>query len=103
MLNLKDSLQNNLDTTNLLNVALENVFFMFRKVSEEEMVIADQLKDTLRKTRETLANNFDQQDPEFVSLYDELKRLFEEKNLGSYSRRDETEHRVSTANLRQDN
>jgi type I restriction enzyme R subunit len=81
LLNLKASLQNNVDTTNILNVALENVLFMFRKVSEEEMVIADQLKDTLRKTRETLANNFDQQDPQFVSLYDELKRLFDQKNL----------------------
>jgi type I restriction enzyme R subunit len=81
LLNLKASLQNNVNTTNLLNVALENVLFMFRKVSEEEMVIADRLKDTLRKTRETLANNFDQQDPRFVSLYDELKRLFDRKNL----------------------
>lgn len=81
LLNLKVTLQNNVDTTNLLNVALENVLFMFRKVSEDEMIIADQLKDTLRKTRETLANNFDQQDPQFVSLYEELKRLFDQKNL----------------------
>ncbi len=81
LLNLKESVQNNVDTTNLLNVALENVLFMFRKVKEEEMVIADQLKDTLRKTREALGGNFDQNDPEFVSLYDELKRLFDKKNL----------------------
>lgn len=59
LLNLKDSLQNNVDTTNLLNVALENVIFMFRKISEEELIIADQLKDILRKTREALASNFD--------------------------------------------
>lgn len=85
LLNLKASLQNDIDSTNLLNVALENVLFMFRKVSEEEMIIADQLKNTLRKTRETLANNFDQQDPEFVSLYDELRRLFEQKNLDEIS------------------
>jgi type I restriction enzyme R subunit len=69
------------DTTNLLNVALENILFMFRKVSEEELVIADQLKDMLRKTREALGSNFDQNDPEFISLYDELKRLFDKKNL----------------------
>lgn len=85
LLNLKDSLQNNVDTTNLLNVALENVLFMFRKVSEAEMVIADQLKDTLRKTREALSGNFDQNDPEFISLYDELKRLFDKKNLDEIS------------------
>jgi len=88
LLNLKDSVQNNVDTTNLLNVALENVLFMFRKVSEEEMVIADQLKDMLRKTREALGGNFDQSDPEFVSLYDELKRLFDKKNLDEVSQDD---------------
>lgn len=81
LLNLKEAIQNNVDTTNLLNAALENVIFMFRKISEEEMVIADRLKDILRKTREALAGNFDQVDPQFVSLYDELKRLFENNNL----------------------
>lgn len=81
LLNLKASLENNVDTTNLLNVALENVLFMFRKISEEEMVIADRLKDMLRKTREALGGNFDQNDPQFVSLYDELKRLFDKQNL----------------------
>jgi type I restriction enzyme R subunit len=81
LLNLKESVQNSVDTANLLNIALENVLFMFRKVKEEEMIIADQLKDTLRKTREALGWNFDKNDPEFVSLYDELKRLFDKKNL----------------------
>ena len=88
LLNLKESLQNNVDTTNLLNVALENVLFMFRKVSEEELKIADELKNTLRKTRETLANNFDKRDPEFISLYEELKRLFEKKNLDELTQED---------------
>lgn len=81
LLNLKESVKNNLDATNLLNVALENVLFMFRKVSENELVIADQLKDMLRKVREALSANFDQKDPEFISLYEELKRLFDKKNL----------------------
>ncbi len=81
LLNLKETVQNSADTTNLLNVALENIVFMFRKVSEEELVIADKLKDALRKVREALGGNFDSRDPEFVSLYDELKRLFEKKNL----------------------
>ena len=62
-------------------MALEDVLFHFTKISEEELVLADQLKDTLRKTRETLASNFDKKDPEFVSLYEELKRLFDKKNL----------------------
>jgi len=81
LLNLKSSIENNIDTTNLLNVALENVLFLFRKVSEEELVLADKLKDALRQTREALAGNFDQKDPEFISLYEELERLFKKKNL----------------------
>lgn len=81
LLNLKDSLENNTESTNLLNIALEDILFTFRKVSEEEMVIADKLKNTLKKTREAMANNFDKKDKEFISLYDELKRLFDKKNL----------------------
>lgn len=80
-LNQKEALENGSENTNLLNVALENILFMFRKVSENELVLADQLKDSLRKTREELAQNFDPKDPEFVSLYDELKRLFKEKKF----------------------
>ena len=93
LLNLKESVQNNVDTTNLLNVALENVLFMFRKVSEAEMVIADQLKETLRKTREALGNNFDPNDPYFVSLYEELKRLFDKKNLDEITQ-DDMKHNI---------
>jgi len=88
LLNLKESVQNNVDTTNLLNVALENILFMFRKVSEEELIIADQLKDMLRKTREALGGNFDQNDQEFISLYDELRRLFDKKNLDEITQDD---------------
>jgi type I restriction enzyme R subunit len=85
LLNLKESLQNDVDTTNLLNVALENVVFTFWKRSEEELVIADQLRDTLAKTREAFNANFDQKDVQFVNLYDELKRLFANRNLDEIS------------------
>lgn len=81
LINLKESLENNTETTNILNVALEDVIFTFRKVSEEEMVIADKLKNTLKKTREAMGGNFDKWDPQFIALYDELKRLFDKKNL----------------------
>lgn len=95
LINLKESVQNDVDTTNLLNVALENVVFMFRKISEAEMVIADQLKDTLRKTREALNSNFDQTDPEFISLYEELKRLFNKKNLDEITQ-EEMKHNIGS-------
>ena len=81
LLNLKDSIENSTDTTNLLNVALEDVLFLFTKIREEELVLADKLKNTLRQTREALADNFDQQDPKFITLKEELERLFKKKKL----------------------
>lgn len=85
LLNFKLALENKTDTTNLLNVALENVYFLFKKVNEHEMVIADKLKDTLRNTREILSSNFDQSDPEYVTLYEEFVRLFTKKRLDEIS------------------
>ncbi len=92
LLNLKDSLENKTDSTNLLNLALEDVVFKFTKVGEEELVLADKLKNTLKKTREAMWNNFDHKDPEFIKLYDELKRLFEKKNLEEVSQEEMTEN-----------
>lgn len=86
LINTKEVLENSVDTTNLLNVALEDVIFAFTKVKEEEMVLADELKSTLQKTREGLGGNFDPKDPEFVSLKEELERLFKKKNLTEVSK-----------------
>lgn len=81
LLNQREALEHADENTNILNIALENVLFTFRKVAEGEMVIADELRENLRRTREGLAGNFDQGDPAFVSLKEELERLFKKKNL----------------------
>jgi len=86
MINAKEALENNVDTTNLLNIALEDVIFAFVKVKEEEMVLADQLKNILQKTREMLGGNYDQKAPEFISLKEELERLFKKKNLNEVTK-----------------
>ncbi|MFP5482980.1 MAG: type I restriction endonuclease subunit R, partial [Gammaproteobacteria bacterium] len=90
LLNLKESIESNTDTSNLLNVALEDVLFMFTKVREEELVLADKLKSTLRQTREALADNFDQQDPKFITLKEELERLFKKKKLNEVTQEEMT-------------
>jgi len=90
LLNLKESIESSSDTSNLLNVALEEVLFMFTKVREEELVLADQLKNTLRKTREALADNFDPQDPKFLTLKEELERLFKKKKLNEVTQEEMT-------------
>jgi type I restriction enzyme, R subunit len=90
LLNVKEQLESAEDTANLLNIALEDVIFKFTKIGEEELVLADQLKNTLRQTREALASNFDQQDPKLISLKEELERLFKKKNLSEVTQQEMT-------------
>jgi type I restriction enzyme R subunit len=97
LLNLKDSLESSTDTSNLLNVALEDVLFMFTKVKEEELVLADKLKNTLRQTRIALADNFDQQDLKFITLKEELERLFKKRNLNEITQ-DEMNSNIGALN-----
>lgn len=86
LINTKEALENNVDTTNLLNIALEDVLFTFVKVDESEMMLADQLKTILQRTREALGGNFDPTDPVFISLREELERLFKKKNLSEVTK-----------------
>lgn len=92
LINAKDALENNVDTSNLLNTALEDVVFAFTKVKEEEMVLADHLKNVLQKTRESLGSNFDQKSLEFISLKEELERLFKKKNLSEVTKEEMEEN-----------
>ncbi len=95
LLNLKETIESASDTGNLLNVALEDVIFKFAKIKEEELVLADKLKNTLRQTREAMASNFDQQDPKFLSLREELERLFKKKKLSEVSQEEMTANIVA--------
>lgn len=80
-LNLLESIGSQQESQNLLNTALEDIIFQFVKVDESELVLADEFRDVLRKTRESLQQNFDPNDPEFVTLREELERIFKKKNL----------------------
>lgn len=95
LINLKQKLESSSDSSNLLNTALEEVLFLFHKVNEEELVLADKLKESLRRTRETLAANFDPKDPEFITLKEELERLFKQKKLSEVSQQEMSENIVA--------
>ncbi|GKX42190.1 type I restriction-modification system endonuclease [Pectobacterium carotovorum subsp. carotovorum] len=97
LLNLKADLEQGVDISGLLNRALEEVIFTFVKIGEEELVLADKLKDTLRRTREALASNFDPQDPQFITLKEELERLFKKKKLSEVTQ-DEMVANIGTLN-----
>lgn len=91
-LNFVESLESEDETRNLLNTALEDIVFQFIKVGEGELRLADEYKDQLRKTREALQQNFDTGDPEFISLKEELERIFRKKNLSETNQEDMVEN-----------
>ncbi|MBN8713737.1 MAG: type I restriction endonuclease subunit R [Xanthomonadales bacterium] len=80
-LNLKRQMEDAHDNTSLLNQALEEVIFKFEKIGEAELKLADELKDTLRRTREALLSTQDPQDPAWIRLKEELERMFKTKKL----------------------
>jgi len=82
---LKERLDVSDQTKALLNSALEDIDFTFKKVSEKELEIGNKLKASIRKVRQALLKNFDEKDPEFISLYDELKRVLRKRNISESS------------------
>jgi type I restriction enzyme R subunit len=80
LLNLKDKVENADETKMLLNSALEDVIFMFRKDGEEELRIGE-MKGRIRQVREALERNIDEKDPEFLLLIEELRRILNKGNI----------------------
>ena len=82
IVNLKNSIDSSEDMTQVLNMALDQIDFQFHKIKEEELIIADAFRDTLEKTRREIVDRcLDPKDPEYISLLDELKRVFKKKNI----------------------
>lgn len=92
IINFKQNMQKSEDITELLNTAMDQIEFHFRKVSESEMIIADQFQDVLEKTRRELERSLDPKDPKYVSLLDELKRIFKKKNIEELTADEMKEH-----------
>jgi type I restriction enzyme R subunit len=80
LINLKEKLENADETKMLLNSALEDVLFMFHKTGEAELQIAA-LKGKTREVREALDRNIDEQDPQFLVLIEELRRVLRKGNI----------------------
>lgn len=81
LLNVKNALNNAEDMSAVVNLAMSEIQFVFKRVSKEEMVIADAFRDALDKTHREIQRNADHQDPEYVSLLEELQRLFQKKHI----------------------
>ena len=71
----------NQDTASLLNVALANIDFNFRKISEEELVIADKYKQKFDEVRKEFLINIDKDDMKYILLFREYNNLFTSINF----------------------
>ncbi|RPF41931.1 type I restriction enzyme R subunit [Hydrogenoanaerobacterium saccharovorans] len=81
IINTKKALENADDMTAILNLAMEEIDFNFKKVSEHELVIADSYRDILVRTQKEMQRSLDPKDPEYVTLLEELQRLLKKKNI----------------------
>jgi len=80
----------------LLNLAIEDMIFDFKKIGEEELqMLANDYKEWVAKTREQLNTNRNQKDPEYSSLYEEWKRLIAKANINP-----EGENHLESSKLR---
>ena len=71
----------NQDTASMLNVALANIDFNFRKISEEELVIADKYKQKFDEVRKEFLINIDKDDMKYILLFREYNNLFTSINF----------------------
>lgn len=81
IMNQKQVLEDAQDMTAILNLALDQIEFNFRKISENELVIADKFRETLENTRRAVEHTLDPKDPEYITLLEELQRLLAKKNI----------------------
>jgi len=83
LLNLQNAISD-VDSKELLNVAIEDVIFDFTKIGEGELkLLANDLQEKYRTTREELNNNWNQKDPEWVSLYEEFRNLLAKRDINN--------------------
>lgn len=84
-LNLKDVFNHEAEVASMVNEALATIEFKFHKKSTGELVINDNLKNELqykkRALSDELGENIDQDDEEYVSLLDEIKKYFKKKGF----------------------
>ena len=82
LMNATEALDNHEDARKLLNLAIEDVVFDFKKVGEEELrLAADEGEELTRKIRYGLIDNFDHDDPAWTTLYDEFRRLLKKEQI----------------------
>ena len=79
IINLKESLENSDATHAALIDALLNIEFNFNCIGREELKIIDngsELRETRKRIARAIADNFDHDDPEYISIVEALDEIF---------------------------
>ena len=80
-INQKEMFANEDSTKLLVNEAMEDITFNFSKISEEELKLVggkDEVTEKYRRTVRAFTSNFDQEDPEYITLQEAFLQRFKE-------------------------
>lgn len=80
-INQKEVFEGSDATRHLVNEAMQDIEFNFRKIGEEEMKIISggaELQEKWRKTIQSFTENVDPEDPEFITLREAFMQRFKE-------------------------
>lgn len=80
-INQKEVFESSDTTRHLVNEAMQDIEFNFRKIGEEEMKIISgggELQEKWRKTIQDFTENVDPEDPEFITLQEAFMQRFKE-------------------------
>ena len=81
IINQKEAFGANEETKSLINEAMMDIEFNFSKIGQEEMKLiagGAELKEKWQRTITSFTQNFDQEDPEFISLREAFMQRFRE-------------------------
>lgn len=81
IINQKEAFGANEETKSLINEAMMDIEFNFSKIGQEEMKLiagGAELKEKWQRTITSFTQNFDQEDPEFISIREAFMQRFRE-------------------------
>lgn len=81
IINQKEIFSMHDETNQIINRAMEDIEFSFKSISKEEMKIISggiEINEKWKKTINEFSNNFDQEDPEYITLREAFMKRFKE-------------------------
>lgn len=84
LINQKELFKENQETKAIINEAMNEITFSFRKISEEEMKLISggmELNEKWKRTIFGFTENIDKEDPEYITLQEAFMKKFREKGF----------------------